>query len=178
MPLTNSKLKQVVVDYEKLESYSEHFKVNCIFCCLGTTIRTAGSRDAFKKVDFTYVIESAKIGKAQGVKSFSVVSAMGANSKSRIFYNRVKGEMENALIVIGFESLQIFRPSLLLGNRKDIRRGEKVGAVISRVFSFAFIKGLKKYEPIQADLVAKAMLILAKSKVTGLQIIESNQMNV
>ena len=103
---------------------------------------------------------------------------MGANSKSRIFYNRVKGEMENALIVIGFESLQIFRPSLLLGNRKDIRRGEKVGAVISRVFSFAFIKGLKKYKPIQADLVAKAMLILAKSKVTGLQIIESNQMNV
>ena len=134
MPLTNSKLKQVVVDYEKLESYSEHFKVNCIFCCLGTTIRTAGSRDAFKKVDFTYVIESAKIGKAQGVKSFSVVSAMGANSKSRIFYNRVKGEMENALIVIGFESLQIFRPSLLLGNRNILEEGKKLALLFREFF--------------------------------------------
>ncbi len=144
LDITNPKLTQIIVDYNNLESYSEFFQVDHIFCCLGTTIRTAGSRDAFKQVDFHYVIESAKLGKEKGVKNFSVVSAMGSNSKSRIFYNRVKGEMENSLQKIGFESLHIFRPSLLLGNRAEIRKGEKVGAVLSRVFSFAFIKGLKK----------------------------------
>ncbi|MBK8394699.1 MAG: oxidoreductase [Leptospiraceae bacterium] len=178
LDITNPKLTQIIVDYNNLESYSEFFQVDHIFCCLGTTIRTAGSRDAFKQVDFHYVIESAKLGKEKGVKNFSVVSAMGSNSKSRIFYNRVKGEMENSLQKIGFESLHIFRPSLLLGNRAEIRKGEKVGAVLSRVFSFAFIKGLKKYKPIQADYVAKAMIELAKNKTYGLQIIESDQMNI
>lgn len=175
--VNNSKLKQVVVDFEKLESYKEHFKVDHVFCCLGTTIKTAGSKDAFLKVDFTYVIESARIAKSEGVKSFSVVSAMGANGKSKIFYNRVKGDMENALQKVGFPTLHIFRPSLLIGERKEIRRGEKIGAAISRAFSFAFIKGLKKYKPIQGSLVAKSMLDHAKAQMQGLQIIESDKMN-
>ncbi len=175
--LNNSKLKQVVVDFEKLESYKEHFKVDHVFCCLGTTIKTAGSKDAFLKVDYTYVVESAKVAKSQGVKCFSVVSSMGANGKSKIFYNRVKGDMENALQKIDFPTLHIFRPSLLIGERKEIRRGEKIGAAISRAFSFAFIKGLKKYKPIQGSLVAKSMLDHAKAKTQGLQIIESDKMN-
>ncbi len=177
LSLNNSKLKQVVVDFENLESYATHFKVDHVFCCLGTTIKTAGTKDAFYKVDFTYVTESARIAKSQGVKSFSVVTAMGSNSKSRIFYNKVKGEVEVALQKIGFSSLQIFRPSLLLGERKEIRRGEKVGAAISRAFSFAFVKRLKKYKPIQGSLVAKSMLAYAKSQKSGLEIIESDKMN-
>lgn len=102
---------------------------------------------------------------------------MGANGKSRIFYNRVKGNMEDALQKIGFMTLQIFRPSLLIGDRNEIRRGEKIGAAISRVFSFAFIKGLRKYKPIHGSLVAQSMLTYAKTKPQGLQIIESDKMN-
>lgn len=173
----NPKLKQVVVDFDNLESYLDHFKVDHVFCCLGTTIRVAGSKEAFTKVDFTYVVRSAEIAKTQGVKSFSVVSSMGANALSGIFYNQVKGKMENALKQIGFDTLQIFRPSLLLGQRKEFRRGEKVGEYLSKVFSFAFAKGLKKYKPIHASFVAKSMLDHAKAKKQGLQIIESDKMN-
>lgn len=148
-----------------------------MFCCLGTTIKVAGSKEAFYKVDYTYVIESARIAKSMGVAGFSVVTAMGSNSKSRIFYNRVKGEVEASLQSLGFPSLQIFRPSLLIGERKEFRRGEKIGAAISSAFSFAFIKGLKKYKPVQGSLVAKSMLAYAKSQKTGLEIIESDKMN-
>ena len=175
--LKSPKLKQVIVDFEKLESYAEHFKVDQVFCCLGTTIKTAGSQEAFLKVDFTYVIESARIAKSQGATAFSVVSAMGANSKSGIFYNRVKGDMEEALQKIGFSSLLIFRPSLLIGERKEVRTGEIIGAAISNLFSFVFVGGLKKYKPIQGSLVAKSMLAHAKQQKTGLQIIESDTMN-
>ena len=177
-PFDNPKLKQVVVDFDKLESYLEHFKVDHVFCCLGTTIRVAGSKEAFTKVDFTYVVLSAEIAKTQGVKSFSVISSMGANAFSGIFYNQVKGKMENELQKIGFDTLQIFRPSLLLGQRKEVRRGEKVGEYLSKVFSFAFVKGIKKYKPIQASLVAKSMLDYAKDKTLGFQIIESDKMNI
>ena len=154
-----------------------YFKVDRVFCCLGTTIKVAGSKEAFYKVDYTYVVESARIAKSMGVAGFSVVTAMGSNSKSRIFYNRVKGEVESSLESLGFSSLQIFRPSLLLGERKDFRRGEKIGGVISRAFSFAFVKSLKKYKPIQGILVAKSMLAHAKSPKIGLEIIESDKMN-
>jgi len=148
-----------------------------VFCCLGTTIKTAGSQEAFLKVDYTYVIESARIAKSQGTPAFSVVSAMGANSKSGIFYNRVKGDMEEALQKIGFSSLLIFRPSLLIGERKEVRTGEVIGAAISNLFSFLFVSGLKKYKPIQGSLVAKSMLDHAKSRKTGFLIIESDEMN-
>ena len=175
--LKNPKLKQVIVDFDKLDSYAEHFKVDQVFCCLGTTIKTAGSQEAFLKVDYTYVIESARIAKSQATPAFSVVSAMGANSKSGIFYNRVKGDMEEALQKIGFSSLLIFRPSLLIGERKEVRTGEVIGAAISNLFSFLFVSGLKKYKPIQGSLVAKSMLDHAKSKIKGFQIIESDEMN-
>lgn len=149
-----------------------------MFCCLGTTIKTAGSQEAFLKVDYTYVIESARIAKSQGATAFSVVSAMGANSKSGIFYNRVKGDMEEALQKIGFSSLLIFRPSLLIGERKEVRPGEVIGAAISNLFSFLFVSGLKKYKPIQGSLVAKSMLDHAKEQKTGLQIIESDKISI
>jgi len=145
---------------------------------LGTTIKVAGSREAFSKVDLTYPIQSGELAKSVGVKAFSVVSAMGANSKSKIFYNRVKGDMEEGLQKIGFESLTIFRPSLLLGDRKEIRSGEKWGGRISKAFSFVFVRKLKKYKPIQAELVAKSMLENAKNKTKGFTIIESDKMNI
>lgn len=177
LEMNHPKLKQVTVDFEKLDSYSEFFKVDHVFCCLGTTIRVAGSREAFSKVDFTYPVQSANLAKAKGVKSFSVVSALGANGKSKIFYNRVKGQMEDELIKLGFDSLSIFRPSLLVGERKETRRGEKWGAKFSKVISFVFVKKFKKYKPIQADFVAKSMLANAKQKLKGVQIIESDIMN-
>lgn len=145
---------------------------------MGTTIKVAGSREAFSKVDLTYPIQSGELAKSVGVKAFSVVSAMGANSKSKIFYNRVKGDMEEGLQKIGFESLTIFRPSLLLGDRKEIRPGEKWGGRISKAFSFVFVRKLKKYKPIQAELVAKSMLENAKNKTKGFTIIESDKMNI
>lgn len=175
--LSNPKVNQVKVDFDKLEDYADYFRVDHVFCCLGTTIRTAGSKEAFTKVDLSYVIRSAEIAKRQGVESFSVVSAMGADSNSYFFYNRVKGKMEIELQKIGFSFLQIFRPSLLLGQRKEFRRGEKLGELFFELFSFAFVKGLKKYQPIHAKTVAQSMLFHAKTKQPGLKIVESNDMN-
>jgi uncharacterized protein YbjT (DUF2867 family) len=126
-----------------------------LFCCLGTTIKKAGSQPEFKKVDYHYVIESAKAAFNNGTKSMVVISAMGADAHSSIFYNKVKGEMERDLSAIGFEKLIIVRPSLLLGHRSEFRLGERVAQVLVSGLNFLIPA---KYKGIKAEQVAKAMI--------------------
>lgn len=147
------------------------------FCCLGTTINTAGSKEAFRKVDYDYVIDFAKAAKSQGIERFSVVSAIGSSADSSVFYNRVKGQMENDLEKIGFESLHIFHPSLLLGPREENRLGEKIGTVGMKLVSPLMMGSLTKYKPIHVKTVAGAMLRLAKSPEKGVQHFEYEEMN-
>lgn len=131
--------------------------VDDIFCCLGTTIKKAKTKENFLKVDFEYPIELAKWGAQSDVKQYLVVSAMGADSRSRIFYNQVKGKLEDELKRIGLPRIHIFRPSLLLGDRKEFRLGERVGEYVMKFFSFTLVGPWRKYRAIEAKQVAYAM---------------------
>jgi len=171
----NPKVQEEIVDYKNISSNETLFNVDIVYCTLGTTIRKAGSQEKFREVDFTYVVDSSKAAQKFGVKKFLLVTALGADKNSSIFYNKVKGETETEVINLGLPFLGIFRPSLLLGDRKEFRPGEKIAEFATGVFSFAFFGGLKKYKPIQASSVARAMILLSFSNSKGLQILESNK---
>lgn len=136
-------------------------KDTVVICCLGTTIKKAKSKSAFRAVDHDLVLEFAKFFANWGAKQFMIVSASGANNKSSFFYNQVKGETEDALSLLGFQKLVILRPSLLLGKRQEFRLGEKLMGLLSPLFSVLLIGSLKKYKPIQARQVAKALQVSA-----------------
>ncbi len=171
-----TKVKEIVTDFQNIEEFKEEFVCDVCFISLGTTIKQAGSQEKFKEVDYTLVFNIAKLCKIMDAKTVLVVSSLGADPNSTVFYSRVKGEMERDVSKLELNSLYFFRPSLLLGDRKDFRIGEKVGEVISGVFSFVFVGGLKKYKPISAEIVAKSMvkISLSPSRV-GVYILESDQ---
>ena len=168
----HSKLHERVVDFESLEKLP---KADDAFCCLGTTIRKAGSQAAFRKVDFDFVLNFATAAKAAGAKRFLVVSALGANSRSAVFYNRVKGETENALKAMNFESLHIFRPSFLAGERAEARAGERLGIAVFSALAPLMIGPARRVRPIAAESVAQAMVSCANRETSGVTIIESDQ---
>jgi len=174
--ISHPKLVQQQINFDSIESLKLNFKIDDVFCALGTTIKTAGSQDAFYKVDYTYVVNLGKWCAANGVKRFLIVSAMGASAKSSIFYNRVKGEMEMAVSQLNIPQIQVFRPSLLMGNRKEKRGGEKIAQVIMGGLGFLFIGPLLKYKGIHADVVAKVMIQSAKVDVKGFTVFESGDM--
>ncbi len=176
LEITNSKLVLQQIDFDKIEMLNPGFAVDDVFCALGTTIKTAGSQDAFYKVDFTYVVNLGKWCAEHGVKRFMIVSAMGANAKSGVFYNRVKGEMEDAVSQLDIAQKQIFRPSLLMGNRKEKRTGEKLAQVVMGALGWLFVGPLLKYKGIHADVVAKAIIKAAKEGVSGFKIYDSGEM--
>jgi len=149
------KLKVEVVEFERLDD--RQVDAEDVYCCLGTTIKVAGSQEAFRRVDHDYPVALARAATKGGAKRFLVVSALGADSASRVFYNRVKGDMEAAVRAAGVSGTYIFRPSLLSGPRAVERLGEKVGLMIGAVLGPL----LGKYRPIHADLVAAAMVTVA-----------------
>lgn len=144
-----------------------------LFCCLGTTIKKAGSQTAFRKVDYDYIVETAKIALANGTKKIAIVSSMGADKDSSIFYNRIKGETEEALQKLNYEACYILRPSLLMGARDELRMGELVGKLFMTALSFAVPK---KYKGIEGYQVAKAMIASMNSNKNGFQILESDEL--
>jgi uncharacterized protein YbjT (DUF2867 family) len=147
--------------------------VDDVFVCLGTTMKKAGSKEAFRKVDYEMVVEIAKQAKAAQAKHFVVVSSLGADPQTGNFYLKTKGEMEEDVKKLGFEYCGIVRPSLLLGDRKEFRFGEKVGIALFKIFSFIFVGPLKKYKGINAEDVAKSMIMLAQNG-KGIVTVESN----
>lgn len=158
-------------------NYTFPANVDTAFCCLGTTIKKAGSKEAFLKVDLELVIDFAKKAKEAGVKQFAVVSSIGANAKSKNFYLNTKGKVEEQLKSIGFERLVIVQPSLLLGKRNEKRFGEDVGKALYSVFKFIFNGPLRKYRGIQAYDVAKAMIVLVEQG-SGTITAESNALQL
>lgn len=172
--ISHPKLVQHVVDFDVPESYKDLVEGNDMFCCLGTTIKKAGSQDAFEKVDLEYPVMFAKVAATKGVKQFSIISSLKANSKSNNFYLRTKGRCEEALRTIPFQSISIFRPSLLLGNRKEFRFWEKLVAPIMRFISIFLIGRLKKYRPINSKRLAYAMYSIAQQSTVGYHVYESD----
>ena len=158
LALSHPKLEQVVVDFAALEKVTADLRCDDAFCCLGTTIKEAGSRENFRAVDHVAVLAFAWAAQRNGARRFFVVSSLGANADSRVFYSRVKGEMEEALMVLGFGTLAIFQPSLLLGVRSKTRLGERLWAKVMWLFDPLLFGGLRKFRAIEAEVVARAML--------------------
>ncbi|MEC0133742.1 MULTISPECIES: oxidoreductase [Paenibacillus] len=179
LALEHPKLKQIVVDWENLAEYSDSFEgVHSIFCCLGTTIKKAGSQEQFERVDLDYPLAAATIARDHGVKQFLVVSSMGADAKSRNFYSRTKGRAEEALSKIGFQGLHLFRPSLLLGHREEFRLGERVAARLMKALEFVMVGKAAKYRAIPGVTVARAMVNIASADTHGLHIYTNEVIHV
>lgn len=175
LDIEDSKLEVITADFEDLAKLSEKLTADDVYCCLGTTMKKAGSKEAFYKVDFHYPLEIAKLTQAQKASQFFLVSAMGANIQSKIFYNKVKGEIEVAISSIPFQGVNVFRPSLLLGDRKEQRIGEKFAIIISSIISPLLVGPLRKFKPIHASTIALGMLKIAKQELNGFYIFESDQ---
>lgn len=167
LTLAHPKLRQVVIDFERLGEYAGHIHGDDLFCCLGTTIKKAGSPEAFSRVDLDYPEELARIASANGVRNFLVISALEAHSNSKILYGRVKGQMEEAVSQYAFEGLFIFRPSLLIGEREESRLAEGFGLKLYSFMPFLFSGPLKRIRPIAAEAVAGAMITVANASLKG-----------
>ena len=176
LPLEHPKLRQHVVDFDNLPAHADIFRGDELFCCLGSTIKKAGSREAFRRVDHDYPKALADITLKNGVKQFLIVTAIGADPASGIFYNRVKGEVEAAVRALPFEAVHIFRPSMLLGERTESRPAEKIGGTVMRALSFIMTGPLRNYRAIDARDVARAMVSAAGSGARGSIIHESGEM--
>jgi uncharacterized protein YbjT (DUF2867 family) len=165
---SHPKLAVDVLDFEKLHEH--RVSADDVYCCLGTTIKQAGSQAAFRRVDFDYPVALAQAAARDGAKRLLIVSSLGADARSGVFYNRVKGEMEAAVRDAGVAKTLIFRPSLLSGPRADYRTGERIGMVVGSVLGPL----LGRYRPIHGDLVAAAMLRAALGDMPS-QVFESRQ---
>ncbi|MCB0519525.1 MAG: NAD(P)H-binding protein [Saprospiraceae bacterium] len=168
------KLLQHVIDFDQPESWGQLVKGDDLFCCLGTTMAKAGSRAAFLKVDYSYPIQAAHFAIENKVHQFLLVSSVGADTKSPFFYSKVKGQLEESLQRLDFWSIHIFRPSILLGERNENRWGEEIAGRIGKVID-RFTGGiLTKYKPIEADVVAKAMVAAAQGLEAGTHVYPSH----
>lgn len=173
LKMESPKLRQLVIDMNNYQKYDQLVKGDDLFICLGTTIKTAGSKEAFRKIDYQYVVEIAKAGFKNGINQISVVSSIGADSTSSNFYIKTKGEMEDVISKIPFWSTQLFRPSLLLGERREYRNGEEIAKFFMNNLGFLMAGPLKKYKPNHADHVAKAMYLESQRLQEGVRILKS-----
>lgn len=167
------KLFNPVVDFDALPGDADWWRVDAVACALGTTIRDAGSQDAFRRVDHDYPLAIARQAHAHGAKAFALVSAMGADARSRIFYSRTKGEVEDALTGIGFTSLTLLRPGLLGGERRQHRSGERLALRV-----MGALAGIvpARYRIVPAGRVADALLRAALDAPPGTHVIRSEQL--
>lgn len=175
MNIQHPKIRQVVIDFDGASGLDTdtHGAVQDVFCCLGTTMRKAGSEEAFYKVDYTYSMQAAEFALRHGAKQFLLVSASGADATSRIYYNRVKGSLEDALRKMPFERLVVVRPSLLLGNRAEFRLGERIAILLGKVVQYVMVGPLKRVRPIPAEHVAKGLVWLALHPKKAQEIVEN-----
>lgn len=176
LAMDHPKLEQHVIDFSLIYRSTDLVKGDVLFCCLGTTIKTAGSKEEFKKVDYAYPLAFAKVAKQNGLKKFILISSIGATNNTSNFYLKVKGDIEKELEKLKFESLIIVRPSMLLGNRKEFRLGEFIGKMVMKLVSVLFIGKFKKYKAIEATTVAKAMIVLSLSDLAGVSVIQSDRL--
>lgn len=165
----DKRTKVIVANFDELYEYSDQVSANHYYCCLGTTMKKAGSKEAFYKVDYTYPLEFAKIAqKDPAFEQFHIVSAVGANPNSVIYYNNVKGQLEEGLKTLGLRSLHIYQPSLLLGDREEFRFFEEAAKFFTKTLSFFMVgSGGRKLFAIEASKVAKAMILMAKDGKEG-----------
>ncbi|MFT3822749.1 MAG: NAD(P)H-binding protein [Chitinophagaceae bacterium] len=177
IPLSHPKLEIRIVDFNDLNDLSAKLgEGDAVFCCVGTTrSKVKGNKEAYRKVDYDIPVNTARRAVQQGFTEFLVVSAVGASTASGSFYLQLKGSMEEDVRGIPFRSVHIFRPSLLLGKRKEFRLGERIAQVIFPAISFLLPGGLSKYKAISDTTVAKAILAAARQAKQGIHEYEYNE---
>jgi uncharacterized protein YbjT (DUF2867 family) len=165
--IKHQKLQIITADFKSLIDSEPHLKADDVFCCIGTTMKAAGSKDAFEEIDLKYPSLLATLSSAHGARHFGLVSALGADKSSSFYYNQVKARAEEAIGNIPFPSIHIYRPSLLLGDRSEIRPAEEAAKVVYKVLNFMIPA---KYKGIEAAAVANAMFHFAQREDTGTHI--------
>lgn len=156
----DTRLRICEVDFDRLDQHVHLFDVDWVCCAMGTTRRKAGSRAAFHRVDFAYPLQVAQLARVYGAHQLLLVSALGANATSRVFYNRVKGELEEAVAALGYDSVCVAQPSLLAGERGEFRLAERLGLGLAFLMS-------ERYKPVQAAQVAAGLLSAARDERPG-----------
>ena len=172
---SDPRLRQKVVDFDKLGA-EDFAGATDVFCALGTTIRTAGTQDAFRRVDLEYPLAAAKLSKEVGARQFLLVSSVGADAASKNFYLRTKGELEVELRKLELPALHIFHPGLLLGKREERRPGERFAQKIAPALNLTLWGPLRRYRSIAAETVARAMVAAAKLEKRGTWVYEYEEM--
>ncbi|MDD3765017.1 MAG: NAD(P)H-binding protein [Nevskiales bacterium] len=170
LDIEDPKLKVVLCDYAQPERLGELLRADDVFCCLGTTLKTAGSREAFEDVDYRMVVALARAARDAGARQFLVISAVGASPKAAAFYSRVKGRMEQAVSALGFETVQILRPSLLLGERDEHRPAEALGQHLAPLLNPLLPGRLRRYRAVSGAAVADALRQLALREQRGVHV--------
>lgn len=170
----HSKIREFLGDLFELRQFEDLFKVDHVFCCIGTTRKKTPDQTIYRSIDVGIPVLAAEISKRNGVKVFSVISAIGADAKSRFSYNRMKGEMERGVLDQQLERTYIFRPSIIDGPRRERRFGERFALTLFRALRFLLIGKLSKYRAIEAGTIAEGMIRMANSELPT-QILESDQ---
>lgn len=169
------KVDERIVDFSRLSTLTLPQETIAVCCCLGTTIKKAGSQEKFRLVDHDYVVQLALCAARCQVPKFIVISAMGARSDSRIFYNSVKGDMEQAVLKSGVKNIAILRPSLIRGKRSERRFGEELATLLFRILDFFMVGPLRNYASIKAHNIARAMHLLSKQNTPQNRIFLSDE---
>ncbi|MBN4083047.1 NAD(P)H-binding protein [bacterium AH-315-A23] len=172
--ITNSKISENIGNLLELEKFKDDFTADEVFCCIGTTAKKTTDKAAYKNIDYGIPAKAAKLAKENKIKTFIVVSALGANVKSNVFYNRTKGEMEKAILKQHIPNTFILQPSIIEGQRDEVRSFEKIGIKLFKLMKPILLGKLKKYRAIKAEYIAQAMIYLANTKTKQQQIISSN----
>lgn len=174
---SHQKITNHLIDFDKPQDWHHLVKGDDIFVALGTTMAKAGSKEAFLKVDYEYVLSILNIAERNNVSQCMLVSSVGANAQSLFFYTKVKGKVEEKVKKLSFWSIHIFQPSLLLGERNENRAGEEVAGKIGKAIDVLTFGALTKYKPIEAAVVAKAMVNAAQLLQSGVYTYNSKQLN-
>lgn len=166
--ITHTKLLEQIIDFEDIKNWKKLLSGDVLFSCLGTTIKKAGTREKQYRADYIYQYEAAAAAVDMGVATYVLISSAGADPHSRIFFSRMKGELDRDIKKLPFQAIRIMKPSVLVGERKEKRHGESIAIVIGKIAA-TLIPPLRKYRPIAAEVVAKAMVAAAENRDPGIK---------
>jgi uncharacterized protein YbjT (DUF2867 family) len=167
-------VQQEIIDFNNLDKYKHLLSARTMVCALGTTIKKAGSKQGFRQVDYQLPLDIAGYATQNGCEKLILISAIGADPNSSVFYNKVKGELERDIQKLSFKAAHIIRPSLLMGDREEFRFGEEIGKILIRPMGFLIPD---KYKPVHVDVIARKIKTLLKDDTPGTHIFEGRQIH-
>ncbi|MEL4308833.1 NAD(P)H-binding protein [Joostella sp. CR20] len=165
--IQHPKLEEHLIDLFELESYQKDFFADEVFCCIGTTKAKTPNQNTYKAIDYGIPVTASRLSKVNGIDTFVVISALGANPNSNIFYNKIKGKMEADVLKTGIPNTYILQPSLIGGNRKEKRAGEQFFKIIMKALNYIMVGPLKKYQSVDPEKIATTMVYLANTNFSS-----------